>query len=1029
MKILAIRGTNLASLEGDFEIDFTVEPLKSAGIFAITGQTGAGKSTLLDALCLALYDTTPRMTGVTNNDDIQDNKRDTIKLKDSRNILRRGTTEGMAEVDFMSLSGERYRATWMVRRAGGKTEGRLQNVTMILLNLDTMTQEQGTKTELLKQIVSLIGLTFDQFTRAVLLAQGDFATFLKAKQADKAELLEKLTGTDIYTRISQSIYAKSQQADAELGLLMERINGVELLSQEQQELLQKEQKDIAEHSSVLKDQIALFSKKIEWIAEEFKINGEVLAADAELTVAKNVIEQAKPRVDYLKRIEEVQQIRDIYNEWQQTIKQWHEGSKQVAIKLQMEEKGSVLLAASLSKLEKCNVQQELMKVQAEKLEPEVAKARELDAKLVVVARNGKEAKAEFDAVTISKKRIEERMSGLVKEYEEKQKQVKVLSDWFESHLLYKELVPRTDLLVNLLSTMQQAVKHSQLADKSLIALQTLISETQKKLEVMKLESERLDKILPAEILTLRIQLIDGSPCPVCGSVHHPLSASQIDEQQKLDEEALNAEKDKVKAELERLTNQLESSRREQAAQMASKESFDRQQKEALADVEPFLSVLPTWKVEFEKGTLKAHLREVADLWAKNQLLLTQLNERCTNIQTSLAVEKQNCTDIENSLQEKNTILLKHRTEYNDLAIQRKALLGGKAVDEVMNVFQLEKRNADESLTVVTAERNKLVAELESLKGEVKALNQTLMQLYTRGEELSDNVQQWLKGKEGTLTLELLAELLQKDIAWLAREKQELDALRTKELTVKATLVERKKRLEQHHTALIRPQGEEETLEALQLQVEQIAQQLETSTKRMGEIDALFSAHKQGKQKLKAIEKELPIKESLSENWKKLNKLFGSATGSKFKEIAQGYTLDVLLTYANMHLHELSHRYQLKRIPDSLGLQVIDLDMLGETRSVHTLSGGESFLVSLALALGLSSLSSNRMKVESLFIDEGFGSLDADTLRMAMDALERLQTQGRKIGVISHVTEMNEHITTQIQVEKTMSGRSRVSIIG
>ena len=136
----------------------------------------------------------------------------------------------------------------------------------------------------------------------------------------------------------------------------------------------------------------------------------------------------------------------------------------------------------------------------------------------------------------------------------------------------------------------------------------------------------------------------------------------------------------------------------------------------------------------------------------------------------------------------------------------------------------------------------------------------------------------------------------------------------------------------------------------------------------------------------------------------------------------------MLSYANKHLETISQRYLLERVSvDSLSLQVVDLDMLSEIRSVHTLSGGESFLISLALALGLSSLSSNRMSIESLFIDEGFGSLDADTLRVAMDALERLQTQGRKIGVISHVAEMTERINTQIQVIKSVNGKSHIKI--
>lgn len=167
----------------------------------------------------------------------------------------------------------------------------------------------------------------------------------------------------------------------------------------------------------------------------------------------------------------------------------------------------------------------------------------------------------------------------------------------------------------------------------------------------------------------------------------------------------------------------------------------------------------------------------------------------------------------------------------------------------------------------------------------------------------------------------------------------------------------------------------------------------------------------------------------TELWGKLNDLIGSADGKKFRNYAQQFTLEVLLRYANHHLTGLSRRYRLERIADTLALMVVDQDMGDERRSVHSLSGGESFLVSLALALGLASLSSNRVRVESLFIDEGFGSLDADTLRVAMNALDHLQAQGRKVGVISHVQEMTERIAVQIQVQRQSGGQSRIEVRG
>lgn len=212
MKILSIRIKNLASLEGITEIDFTQEPLSSAGIFAIIGPTGAGKSTILDALCLALYGKTPRYLQVRESGiEITDAQGTAISQGDVRGILRDGTGEGFAEVDFAGVDGQRYRATWRVRRARDKADGSLQAFSLALKNMDTNTDIPGRKNEVLEAIERLVGLNFEQFTRSVLLAQGDFTAFLKAAKEEKSSLLEKLTGTRIYSEISRQIFAHYSQ--------------------------------------------------------------------------------------------------------------------------------------------------------------------------------------------------------------------------------------------------------------------------------------------------------------------------------------------------------------------------------------------------------------------------------------------------------------------------------------------------------------------------------------------------------------------------------------------------------------------------------------------------------------------------------------------------------------------------------------------------------------------------------------------------------------------------------------------------
>jgi DNA repair protein SbcC/Rad50 len=181
MKILAVRGKNLASLAGRFEVDFSKPPLQHAGLIAITGPTGAGKTTLLDAMCLALFDRTPRFGnrgGVVIGGQSDDPNLG-LKANDVRGILRHGAVEGWAEVDFIGVDEQRWRARWDVRRARNRVEGRIQSQQMALIDPLTERSVGGDrKSDVLEEIEKRLGLDFDQFCRSVLLAQGDFEAFL-----------------------------------------------------------------------------------------------------------------------------------------------------------------------------------------------------------------------------------------------------------------------------------------------------------------------------------------------------------------------------------------------------------------------------------------------------------------------------------------------------------------------------------------------------------------------------------------------------------------------------------------------------------------------------------------------------------------------------------------------------------------------------------------------------------------------------------------------------------------------------------
>lgn len=208
---------------------------------------------------------------------------------------------------------------------------------------------------------------------------------------------------------------------------------------------------------------------------------------------------------------------------------------------------------------------------------------------------------------------------------------------------------------------------------------------------------------------------------------------------------------------------------------------------------------------------------------------------------------------------------------------------------------------------------------------------------------------------------------------------------------------------------------------------------------IAELKAQFEVRDQLKLKLEVHQQNLAKQQQYAEQiqniqqeehrWSKISGLIGDAKGKEFRDYAQQYHLDILVEHANQQLTMLSQRYTLKRLDQSLSLAIIDHDMDGEMRSVSSLSGGESFLTALALSLAIANMASGSMKIESLFIDEGFGTLDASSLHMVMNALDQLQNQGRQVVLISHIQEMHERIPVQIQVKPLGAGASTIEVIG
>jgi len=310
MKILRIGGKNLASLAGEFEVDFQTEPLASSGLFAISGPTGAGKSTLLDALCLALYDATPRLIkGPRVGNYLPDVGDETLSVADRRTLMRRGTADAFAEVDFVGNDEGRYRARWSVRRSRNRAAGALQPSTMSLQQLPALQPLGGTKTEVLAEIERRIGLSFEQFTRSVLLAQNEFSAFLRTDENERGELLETLTGSAVYSDISRRAFERWRHEQEAMRRLTGRLQDQAPLAPDARADLDESHAAAQAALTTAETRRAALERQLRWHQELDRLRAAEAQADGALAGATAGAEAARERRRRLATLDAVQPAR------------------------------------------------------------------------------------------------------------------------------------------------------------------------------------------------------------------------------------------------------------------------------------------------------------------------------------------------------------------------------------------------------------------------------------------------------------------------------------------------------------------------------------------------------------------------------------------------------------------------------------------------------------------------------------------------------------------------------------------------
>ncbi len=1008
MRIDHLKFKNINSLKGEWNISFNDSQLSNAGIFAITGPTGSGKSTLLDVITLALFNRIPRFKKAISKNEMQG----------LGSVITHHAKDAMAELGF-SVNGLNYISRWNVARTKA---GKLKDYHMEIIDpsgniLDLKKSEVPNKNE------EIIGLKYDQFIKSILLSQGEFTKFLKADKNERGLLLENITGTSIYRKLGIVAYQKAKEAKDKKERSTEILGLIEPLSKEERKTIEDQVKEKEKLKEEMQNSLKLSN-------ENFLNHKKILELKSNLVIKEEALTKIKQQWEDLSSEKE---NFDLYNRLTPIrgelalLKDNNSGASYLE-KAIVEQKENLKFAQAelnnsieeMSKLTDKKVNEDNFLETMSLFESEV---KQLKQDLKVLTDKGKDLRSRINnkkndsGIEISEKASANEAIETLKFHH--QKLQKILKDGkIDENKKLEDLLSKSNILkteqddllklqhhyehLDELDSKQKNIAEALIQKKKILdTVQPIIDKNSNLLDELRkhlttLEKRKEDAIKIVQLETYRSKLEDGAPCPLCGSLDHPYSEHDLDNKQDAIEIEINNQKVKIK----NIEEEQKIKEHEKSTELASVNIYLEEEKK-IKILQKEEQVKITSQSEKYKG--------------KYNLLKSELNTNISKISIEIqGIEKSTTAlsqiKVTKELIEEFKTLDKVLSDYHKTNKILNAKYSGEDVSKECNHLQNIFNKALSKKTTAEAKGSRDQAELQKLlKSILKIESSLLPQLETLGFKDSKEAMSQLISDERAQSISVQLEKLKADETSINTELKNLQS----ELELTAKKVDNKtsdiEELKSQHRL-----NEEKQQEILK-DLGKILQQIEKD-------NADKKAFESKQKEIKQLEKEW-------KKWGTMAALIGDKTGNKFSNFAQGLTLKNLLVYANRRLENLSDRYLLDMPTEDGELMVVDQYQGNIQRAVSTLSGGESFLISLALALSLSDMASKNVRLNSLFIDEGFGTLDQDTLDIALDTLDKLQSESQKtVGVISHVEALKERIPVQIKLNKNPQGYSTIKIV-